>query len=179
MAVANPYQRPRAAVADSDEPEYQSVRIFGAAGRIGRVRFIAYTVGLAVLIVFVAGLVGAILDGVLRGGGGITAMLMFAAIAVVLVIQVLLTIQRCHDFDVSGWLTILFLLIPLAALLLWIIPGTKGPNRYGPPTEPNSTLAAIGALVLPFVFVAGILAAVAIPAYQDYVKRAQQAGQRR
>jgi len=179
MAAANPYQRPRAAVADSDELEYQSVRIFGAAGRIGRVRFIAYTVGLAVLIVFVAGFVGAILDGVLRGGGGITTVLMFAAIAVVLVIQVLLTIQRCHDFDVSGWLTILFLLIPLAALLLWIIPGTKGPNRYGSPTEPNSTLAVIGALVLPFVFVAGILAAVAIPAYQDYVKRAQQAGQRR
>src|SRR3989304_3268338 len=178
MATTNPYQRPRAAGADS-EPEVQSVRICGAAGRIGRVRFIAYTVGLAVLIIAVAGLVGAVLDRVLRGGGGITTVLMFGAIAVVLLIQVLLTIQRCHDFDVSGWLSILFILIPLAALLLWIIPGTNGPNRYGPPTERNSTLAVIGALVLPFVFVAGILAAVAIPAYQDYVKRAQQAGQRR
>jgi len=177
MAVANPYQRPRAAVADSDEPEYQSVRIFGAAGRIGRVRYIAYTVGLPLLIVGLAALVGATLDRVL--GIGVTVPLVIGAYAAVILAYIVLSIQRCHDFDVSGWLSIVFILVPLAVLLLWIIPGTKGPNRYGPPTEPNSTLAVIGALVLPFVFVAGILAAVAIPAYQDYVKRAQQAGQRR
>jgi uncharacterized membrane protein YhaH (DUF805 family) len=178
MAMANPYQRPRAAVADS-EPEYQSVRIFAAAGRVGRVRFIAYTVGLTVLILFVAGLVGAVLDGMLRSGRGFTTAITLGAITVVLLIQVLLTIQRCHDFDVTGWLSIVFIVIPLAALLLWIIPGTNGPNRYGPPTAPNSTLGVIGALILPFVFIAGIVAAVALPAYQDYVKRAQQAGQRR
>jgi uncharacterized membrane protein YhaH (DUF805 family) len=177
MAAVNPYQRPRAAVADSDEPEYQSVRIFGAAGRIGRVRYIAYTVGLPLLIVGLAALVGAALDRVL--GIGVTVPLVIGAYAAVILAYILLSIQRCHDFDVSGWLSIVFILVPLAVLLLWIIPGTKGPNRYGPPTEPNSTLAVIGALVLPFVFVAGILAAVAIPAYQDYVKRAQQAGQRR
>jgi uncharacterized membrane protein YhaH (DUF805 family) len=177
MAAVNPYQRPRAAVADSDEPEYQSVRVFGAAGRIGRVRYIAYTVGLPLLIVGLAALVGAALDRVL--GIGVTVPLVIGAYAAVILAYILLSIQRCHDFDVSGWLSIVFILVPLAVLLLWIIPGTKGPNRYGPPTEPNSTLAVIGALVLPFVFVAGILAAVAIPAYQDYVKRAQQAGQRR
>ncbi|HLB13729.1 MAG TPA: DUF805 domain-containing protein [Burkholderiales bacterium] len=177
MAVANPYQGPRAAVADSDEAEYQSVRIFGAAGRIGRVRYIAYTVGLPLLIVGLAALVGAVLDRAL--GVGVTVPLVIGAYAAVILAYILLTIQRCHDFDVSGWLSIVFILVPFAVLLLWIIPGTKAPNRYGPPTEPNSTLAVIGALVLPFVFVAGILAAVAIPAYQDYVKRAQQAGQRR
>jgi uncharacterized membrane protein YhaH (DUF805 family) len=178
MATTNPYQRPRAAVADS-EPEYQSVRIFAAAGRVGRIRFIAYTVGLTVLIVFVAGLVGGVLDGMLRGGRGFTTVITLGGVAFVLLIQVLLTIQRCHDFDVTGWLSVVFILVPLAALLLWVIPGTNGPNRYGPPTAPNSTLAVIGALLLPFVFVAGIVAAVAIPAYQDYVKRAQQAGPRR
>jgi uncharacterized membrane protein YhaH (DUF805 family) len=177
MAVANPYQRPQASVADSDEPEYQSVRVFGAAGRIGRVRYIGYTVGLPLLIVGLAALVGAVLDRAL--GAGVTVPLIIGAYAAVLLAYILLTIQRCHDFDVSGWLSIVFILVPLAVLLLWIIPGTKGPNRYGPPSEPNSTLAVVGALVLPFVFVAGILAAVAIPAYQDYVKRAQQAAQRR
>jgi uncharacterized membrane protein YhaH (DUF805 family) len=177
MAVANPYQRPQASVADSDEPEYQSVRVFGAAGRIGRVRYIGYTVGLPLLIVGLAALVGAVLDRAL--GAGVTVPLIIGAYAAVLLAYILLTIQRCHDFDVSGWLSIVFILVPLAVLLLWIIPGTKGPNRYGPPSEPNSTLAVVGALLLPFVFVAGILAAVAIPAYQDYVKRAQQAAQRR
>jgi uncharacterized membrane protein YhaH (DUF805 family) len=178
MAAVNPYQRPRAAVADSDEPEYQSVRIFGAAGRIGRVRYIAYTVGLSALIMLVAGLAAALL-GRLSLRDGILVALQVGAVGAILLIQVLLTVQRCHDFDVSGWLSILFIVIPLAALLLWIIPGTKGPNRYGPPSEPNTTLTVIAGLILPFVVVAGILAAVAIPAYQDYVKRAQQAGPRR
>jgi len=45
--------------------------------------------------------------------------------------------------------------------------------------EPNTTLTVVAGLILPFVVFAGILAAVAIPAHQDYVKRAQQAGQRR
>jgi Tfp pilus assembly major pilin PilA len=44
---------------------------------------------------------------------------------------------------------------------------------------PNSTLAVVGAFVLPFVFVTGIVAAVAIPVYQDYAKRAQQTDQPR
>ncbi len=178
MATTNPYQRPRAAVADGDEPEVQPIRIFSAAGRIGRVRFIAYTVGLAMLIVVAAALVGTLLDWLL-GGGTFGFVLVLAAIAAVFLVQILLTIQRCHDFDVSGWLSILFILVPLAAVLLWIIPSSRGPNRYGAPTGPNSTLAVIGALVLPFIFVGGILAAIAVPAYQDYVKRAQQAGQRR
>jgi uncharacterized membrane protein YhaH (DUF805 family) len=179
MATTNPYQRPRATVADSDEPEYQSVRIFGAAGRIGRVRYIAYTLGLSALIMLVAGLVAFLLGRVLGLGDGLLLPLQIGAVGAVLLIQVLLTVQRCHDFDVSGWLSILFILIPLAAFLLWIIPGTKGPNRYGPPSEPNTTLAVIGGLVLPFVVVAGIIAAIALPAYQGYVKRAQEAGQRR
>jgi uncharacterized membrane protein YhaH (DUF805 family) len=134
MAAVNPYQRPRAAVADSDEPEYQSVRIFGAAGRIGRVRYIAYTVGLSALIMLVAGLAAALL-GRLSLRDGILVALQVGAVGAILLIQVLLTVQRCHDFDVSGWLSILFIVIPLAALLLWIIPGTKGPNRYGLPSE--------------------------------------------
>jgi heme/copper-type cytochrome/quinol oxidase subunit 2 len=127
----------------------------------------------------IAGLVAGLLIRILGLGGGILVALQVGAVGAILLIQVLLTVQRCHDFDVSGWLSILFIVIPLAALLLWIIPGTKGPNRYGPPSEPNTTLTVIAGLILPFVVVAGILAAVAIPAYQDYVKRAQQAGQRR
>ncbi|MCI0581342.1 MAG: DUF805 domain-containing protein [Chloroflexi bacterium] len=173
--MANPYQRPQAAVADNDEPEYQAVRIFRAAGRIGRVRYIAYTVGLPLLIVGLAAIVVGVLERVLGGGRAIGIPLLVGAYGAVLIAYVFLTIQRCHDFDVSGWLSIVFVLVPLAVLLLWIIPGTRGSNRYGAPTEPNSTLAVVGALVLPFVFVTGIVAAIAIPAYQDYVKRAQQA----
>jgi len=64
-------------------------------------------------------------------------------------------------------------------LVFWFIPGTDGPNRYGAPPPPNTTLAVVAAVIVPMLFVVGILAAIAIPAYQDYVKRAQSAQQRR
>lgn len=179
MATTNPYQRPRATVADSDEPEYQTVRIFGVSGRVGRVRYIAYTVGLSLLILAAAGVVAAVLDRALGGNGVVGISLIIAAYGAVLLAYVFLTIQRCHDFDVNGWLSIVFILIPLGMFALWIIPGTRGANRWGPPTAPNSTLAVVGALILPFIFVAGIVAAIAIPAYQNYAKRAPAAEQQR
>lgn len=45
-----------------------------------------------------------------------------------------LTIRRCHDFDKTGWLALLCFapyINFLAYLIFGLIPGTKGPNRYG------------------------------------------------
>jgi uncharacterized membrane protein YhaH (DUF805 family) len=43
--------------------------------------------------------------------------------------------KRCHDLDSSAWL-VLVALIPILGLIvtiqLWFVPGTDGPNRYGP-----------------------------------------------
>jgi uncharacterized membrane protein YhaH (DUF805 family) len=45
------------------------------------------------------------------------------------------TAQRCHDLDLSGWM-VLLTLIPIVNLIFWLVtlfvPGTAGPNRYGP-----------------------------------------------
>jgi hypothetical protein len=84
---------------------------------------------------------------------------------------VLLTIQRSHDMNVTGWLCLISL-IPLAALVFWLVPGTPGENNYGKPPPPNTTGAVVLACILPLVMIVGIVAAVAIPAYQDYVQRA-------
>jgi hypothetical protein len=84
----------------------------------------------------------------------------------------MLTIQRSHDFNMSGWFSLLAL-VPLVNLIFWFIPGTDGPNRFGAKTPPNSALVLIGVWIVPILFIGGILAAVSIPAYQDYVKRSQ------
>jgi len=91
----------------------------------------------------------------------------------IMVISFLLTIQRCHDFNVTGWLS-LILLIPLVPLIFWFIPGSKGKNDYGPPPPPNRGSGVVVVVLLVSVFVLGILAAIAIPAYQEYVERARQ-----
>ena len=160
----NPYGAPRAAVDDAPE-QYQPVRVFAVSGRIGRARFILYTMGLPLLIMFVVGLVGALL-----GPAGV-ALMAIGWVAVV-VLSLMLSVQRCHDFNATGWLAIAFL-IPLVNLIFWFMPGTDGPNRFGAKTSPNSTGVLIGVWIVPAIFVIGIIAAVSIPAYQGYVKRAQ------
>ena len=82
----------------------------------------------------------------------------------------MLTIQRSHDFNTTGWLAILGL-GPLVNLIFWIIPGTDGPNRFGGKTPPNGVLTLIVAWLIPVLFTVGIIAAVSIPAYQNYVQR--------
>jgi uncharacterized membrane protein YhaH (DUF805 family) len=167
MEARNPYRTPEAELDDAAEA-YQPVRIFSTSGRIGRVRYIAYSIGLTFLISFVVGIFTALLSSALGSAAGV---LMFAAWAAIVVVSIMLTIQRCHDFNASGWLSILGL-IPLVNLIFWFIPGTDGPNRFGNKPVPNSTGVIIVACIVPFIFVIGIVAAIALPAYQDYAKRA-------
>jgi uncharacterized membrane protein YhaH (DUF805 family) len=167
--TVNPYQAPSAAVADAGS-ETQPVKVFSISGRIGRARYIAYGMGFYILFGFVAGILAAAL-------GPIGAVLTIVAWVAIVVIGFMLTIQRCHDFNMSGWLS-LVMLVPLANLIFLFIPGTDGPNRFGGPTPPNGVGVLIGAWALPVIMVVGIVAAVALPAYQDYQKRAGQVQQR-
>ena len=157
----NPYAKPNAAVAETAE-EYQEVKVFATSGRIGRVRYIAYGMGFYILFA----ILGVLLSLVMGEFGMIVAWI------AILIVGFMLTIQRCHDFNTTGWLSIL-MLIPLVNLIFWFIPGTDGPNRFGAKTPPNSALVLIGVWIVPILFIGGIFAAVSIPAYQDYVKRSQ------
>jgi hypothetical protein len=70
------------------------------------------------------------------------------------------------------------MIVPLVNLIFLVMPGTDGPNRFGGRTPPNSAGVLIAAWLVPLLFVGGILAAIAIPAYQDYQKRAGQVQKR-
>ncbi len=160
----NPYSAPRAENmigADQDAP--QQVKLFSISGRIGRARYIVYLFGLSLLIIGV----GALLSLVTAG------LAMIPAYIALLVMQFMLTIQRCHDFNTSGWLSIL-ILVPLVNFMFLFIPGTDGTNRWGSKTTPNSTGMVIGAWICALIIpLSGILAAIAVPAYQQYVQRAK------
>jgi uncharacterized membrane protein YhaH (DUF805 family) len=165
----NPYSTPKAQVSGA-KGEFGEVKIFSAKGRIGRVRYIGYSIGLTLLIgMLIAGLGAA---GAAIGPGATMAVVVVGYIFM-FVVMFLLTVQRAHDFNSTGWLSLLSL-IPLVNLIFWFIPGTEGENRFGKQTPPNGTGAVLLAAILPIVFVVGILAAVAIPSYQEYVKRAAE-----
>jgi uncharacterized membrane protein YhaH (DUF805 family) len=162
----NPYGAPRAKVGDAAE-EFQPVKLFAVSGRIGRARYIVYSI----LVQFALILPAMALVALSPGPG--LAVLAVAYIAT-FVISIMLTIQRSHDFNMTGWFSLL-VFVPLANLVFWFLPGTDGPNRFGAKTQPNSTRVIVSLWIVPVVFVLGIVAAVALPAYQDYVKRAASA----
>jgi len=179
----NPYASPRAKVADDSgqSQDYGEIRIFSAQGRLGRVRYIGYGMGLTVLALIGAFVIVGVLE--LAGAGSavsasisVAQLIIIAAYVALLVLQILLGIQRAHDFNQSGWLVVLTF-VPLVNLIfylvLWFVPGTKGENSYGKQPPPNTVGVIILACILPAFFVVGILAAIAIPAYQDYTVRAQ------
>jgi uncharacterized membrane protein YhaH (DUF805 family) len=167
MVAQNPYTAPKANVAGAEA--FGEIRVFSAKGRLGRVRYIGYTVGLTMVVALVMG----VLIAALSAGLGETAALpvMLAGYGLIILIQVLLSIQRAHDFNTTGWLAILAF-VPLINLLFWVIPGTDGENRFGLKPPPNGAGAILLACILPLIFVIGIVAAIAIPAYQQYVERA-------
>jgi uncharacterized membrane protein YhaH (DUF805 family) len=162
--MQNPYGAPRAMVGDAAE-EFQEVKILAVSGRIGRARYVVYSIVLSLLLVMPAVALVPVL-------GAFGVVLLAVAYIAMFVLQIMLTIQRSHDFNMSGWFSLL-MFVPLLNLLFWFVPGTDGGNRFGAKTPPNSTLVLLGVWIVPAIFVIGIVAAVSIPAYQDYVKRAQ------
>jgi uncharacterized membrane protein YhaH (DUF805 family) len=166
MEARSPYIAPRAKVADAHNEEYGEIKVFSASGRIGRIRYIGYSVGLMLLFAAVLGVIAAIV------GPKAAGVVMVIGYVLMLVVMFLMSIQRAHDFNTTGWISILAL-VPLVNLIFWFIPGTDGENEYGLKTPPNRVGVTILAMIMPVVFITGILAAIALPAYSDYVKRAQ------
>jgi uncharacterized membrane protein YhaH (DUF805 family) len=164
LETTNPYATPKAREIsnDSNHPP-QEVKVFSFKGRMGRVRYIVNFMGFYILM----GVVGAALQ------AADINFLVFPIGAAYIVISVMLTIQRCHDFNTSGWLSILLIIPIVNFFIFWLVPGTDGANRWGNKTPPNSILSTILATVLPIIFIVGILAAIAIPQYQKYVERAK------
>jgi uncharacterized membrane protein YhaH (DUF805 family) len=176
--MSNPYQTPTGQLQTDDDQAFGEVSFFDPSGRINRLRYWAHTMVLLLGTLLIGGIIAGILSlispylglGVL----GITYIVM-------IVFSFIVTIQRLHDMNYSGWLSIL-LIIPLASFVLWImliaIPSTPGRNNYGLEPPPNKTWHWIAGLIMPIftvIFTVGLLAAIAIPQYQKYVERSQAA----
>ena len=171
MQNRNPYAAPRTNVTpgESNVEEYGEVRLFSASGRIGRVRYIAYSIALSIL-VLIAAVVVAVLVAVVDESAAIGVFVI--GYLAVYAVQLLPGIQRSHDMNVSGWLSLISL-VPFGPLVFWFAPGTRGENNYGKQPPPNGVGVILVACLLPLGFFGGIMAGIAVPAYQDYAIRAQ------
>jgi len=171
MQDRNPYAAPKTNVTrgDSAVEDFGEVRIFAVSGRIGRVRFIAYSIWLAFLVVLataVLGVIAAAFD------PDIAITVVIVGYIAVYAIQFLPAIQRSHDMNVTGWLSLISL-VPFGIFVFLFASGTRGENSYGKQPPPNGIGVILVACLAPFLFFGGIMAAIAIPAYQDFTIRSQ------
>jgi uncharacterized membrane protein YhaH (DUF805 family) len=148
-----------------DAQEYQAVKIWSASGRVGRLRYLAYTTGASLLAVLVITAASSVFGAM---AGSVLGMLVYI---VTVVFCILVAIQRSHDMDWSGW-TVLLQIFPVLGLI-WIFKGgSAGSNSYGAPPPPNTMGVKILGLLLPVLFVIGVIAAIVIPAFANYTQRA-------
>jgi uncharacterized membrane protein YhaH (DUF805 family) len=132
--------------------------MFSLRGRLGRARYLVYTLG---------SLVGTFLcmlpAGYLLLWSGNAGRILYTLVSVLLFYGFLpflftvLTIRRAHDFGFGGWFALL-LLVPVANLAFWLIPGTRGDNRFGAQPEPPSAIVTLAAVLLPVLLIGAFLA---------------------
>jgi len=190
MTEQTPYQSPDSElIGENNDVEFADVELFSLTQRIGRIRYMAYGTVSIVIITLVVTAIGASFGALSISGSAGSELGAWSVIAILallygplLFVMFVLARRRLHDIGTTGWLGIL-LIIPfinlLFTLFLVVAPGTKGENKYGKQPKKNSVILWIIGMIGPIVFIGGMLAAIAIPAYQDYVERSQAAMEER
>ncbi len=169
----NPYQTPEGQLT-SDDLAYGEVKFFSPSSRINRLRYWAHSMLFTFAIIAIFALIAITAAFVSQTFAIVLGVLTYIGM---LVYSFILMIQRLHDVNKSGWMSLLAI-VPLANIYLIVLliffKGTEGRNNYGLQPPPNKTWHWIMAFSFPVLMVLmGILAAIALPAYQDYVMRAQ------
>lgn len=147
--AASPYAPPRAAVGEN-LPEYANLKVFTIHGRIGRLRYLAWTLVLTLAMLVAGGIISTVSFAVATASptaGMILGVLLGLALFVALAwVNVQIGVQRLHDLGWSGWLYCLNL-VPLVnsvfPILLLVLPGNAGANQYGAPPPRNSTAVKV------------------------------------
>ena len=165
-AAASPYAPPRATVGD-DLPEFATLKVFTIHGRIGRLRYLAWTLALTVALLVATGIISTVGFAVATASPTIAiilgSLLGFALFVALVVVSVQIGVQRLHDMGWSGWLYLLNL-VPVVnsvfPILLLVWPGNAGANQYGAPPPPNSTavkiLASLWLAFIPLMLIIGL-----------------------
>lgn len=179
----NPYSAPDAAL-ETGQQEFYQPSVFSFKGRIGRLRYVAYGMGtyLAIIAVLMPLMGGSMLLGgsMELAGEGAMSIAMIIGLAVFYIAIIILSVafgkRRLNDLNRSGWWLLIFI-VPLVNFLMTIyilfFPGSNEANNFGPPAAANSLGVKILGSIFPLIFLLGIVAAIAIPAYQGYISAGQ------
>ena len=167
MEATNPYQTPTGDLTTASEIEEGVVKFFSPSCRIGRLRYLAHSM-LLTLVAYAVILPLTLLAATFQD----MAVLFFAVMGIGYVALLaaiwIIVVQRLHDLNQSGWLSLLNL-VPLVNIFLAIYllfwPGTEGTNNYGANPPQNKRWHWLVGLSMPAIAIIGIIAAILIPMF--------------
>lgn len=178
----SPYAPPHAAVGET-VTGFAPLKPFSFQGRIGRLRFLAWTMVLTLVTLGLGTLLAltglAVFSADSSGGLILAGLLAFVLIAALGFVSIQFSVQRLHDIGWSGWLWLLNL-VPFVGsffpFVMMIMPGNTVANRYGAPPPPNSNavkvLSCLWVVFIALVFIGGL--AGGLSAIQDEYQNATQ-----
>ncbi len=161
MNTTNPYSTPESDLSTADNRQYYHPDIFQLRGRIGRLRYLAYTftsyflfmILFGILLILFSGLLPALSSYDLSDGffNGVWLMILLLYSPLIFV-SFVITIRRLNDLNLSGIYSLVpFLPFVGSIFILYIIfaRGTTGPNKYGPEPDENPTWVKITGIGFP------------------------------
>ena len=162
----SPYAPPRATVGEK-LPTFSSLKPFSFEGRIGRLRYLAWTMALTLVTLGIGSVFAvfgfALISSDSPAGLILAGLLAFILIVVLAVASIQFTVQRLHDIGWSGWLWLLTLVPVVGSVfpfVMMIVPGNSTANRYGASPPPNSTavkvLSALWLVFIAILFIGGL-----------------------
>jgi len=188
--MSDPYAKPEADLAGANSQATYQPKFLSTQGRIGRLRYLAYTTGASFLLsilaiipialIFVAA--GVTVSSFAKGEMGIAVTIIAILVSAVLYIAAIAigfiyTKRRLNDLGQTGWLSLL-LFLPIVNIILGIyilfFRGNAQSNQYGAKPVPNSAGVIILASLVILLYLLSI-AAISIPAYQGYTLQSEQA----
>ena len=155
MAEINPYTPPLSNSLVKGERE--DTQLFNTKHRLGRLRYSAY---LSLIYFFSFGVLSICVSitKVLIQQGNISYILNMIVLGVFclfcFICIIILSYRRLYDLNQNGWLVVV-IFIPAVGFFIWlfllVIPGTKGPNKYGLPPKKNSLSIILSGLIIPVI----------------------------
>lgn len=175
----NPYSAPTADMSDYDDDyfEYDTTPFYKATGRIGRVRFLAYSMMMALSLLAMLAIFGILITIISLVSESIAMVIGIAMYVVVFIFSLQASfapsMRRLNDLNRTGFIALLYF-VPIINVLLWLylalVPGDEEMNDYGAPAEPPTTAMTVLAAVFPiFAVVMSIAAMIVLPAYQSHL----------
>jgi len=174
----SPYAPPRAHVGEA-VAEYATLKPFSFDGRIGRLRYLAWTMVLTLAVMPVVGLGFWLGTTWLLASNSLAPLVIGGLLGTVILfafafVSIQFNVQRLHDLGWSGWLWLVNLVPVVGSVFPFVLifaPGNAGANQYGPPPPRNTTAVKVLAslwLVMIVLIILATFAGVFSALEEDY-----------